>query len=119
MRRLKTGLTSLFLLVLTGAIALAQEESNTQAYWVHEDVVKPSKVGDYESICKELTDNLKKHNIQEISTAIYGYHLSQIWQRLTSLFSQHLGKKWDHKPFPIYLTEWMNVMMLNRIMSYI
>ncbi len=70
MRRLKTGLTSLFLLVLTGAIALAQEESNTQAYWVHEDVVKPSKVGDYESICKELTDNLKKHNIQEISTIV-------------------------------------------------
>jgi Fe-S cluster assembly scaffold protein SufB len=70
MRRLKTGLTSLFLLVLTGAIALAQEESNTQAYWVHEDVVKPSKVSDYESICKELTDNLKKHNIQEISTIV-------------------------------------------------
>jgi Fe-S cluster assembly scaffold protein SufB len=70
MRRLKTGLTSLILLVLTGAIGFAQEESNTQAFWVHEDVVKPSKVVDYESICKELTDNMKKHNIQEISTIV-------------------------------------------------
>ncbi|NNL02973.1 MAG: hypothetical protein HKP39_11925 [Eudoraea sp.] len=70
MRRLKTGLTSLILLVLTGVIGFAQEESNTQAFWVHEDVVKPSKVVDYESICKEFTDNLKKHNIQEISTIV-------------------------------------------------
>ncbi|MBT8181083.1 MAG: hypothetical protein KJO53_05790 [Eudoraea sp.] len=70
MRRLKTGLTSLILLFLTGALGFAQEESNTQAFWVHEDVVKPSKVVDYESICKEFTDNLKKHNIQEISTIV-------------------------------------------------
>ena len=70
MRTLKTRLTSLFLLLLTGAIGLAQGESNSQAYWVHEDVVKPSKVADYESVCKEFTENLKKHNIQEISTIV-------------------------------------------------
>ncbi|WP_299161473.1 hypothetical protein [uncultured Eudoraea sp.] len=70
MRTLKTGLTSLFLLLLTGAIGLAQEDSNSQSYWIHEDVVKPSKVADYESICKELTDNLKKHNIQELNAIV-------------------------------------------------
>lgn len=70
MRTLKTKLTSLFLLLLTGAIGLAQDENNSQAFWVHEDVVKPSKVTDYESICKELTDNLKKHNIQELNVIV-------------------------------------------------
>ena len=70
MRTLKTGLTSLFLLLLTVALGLAQDENNSQAFWVHEDVVKPSKVTDYESICKELTDNLKKHNIQELNVIV-------------------------------------------------
>lgn len=70
MKRLKTGLTSLLLLILTGAIGIAQEASSSQAFWVHEDVVKPSKAADYEAICKELSDNLRKHNIQELSTIV-------------------------------------------------
>lgn len=43
----------------------AQMGGSTQQYWVHEDVVKPSMVSEYESVCKELISNLKKYNIQE------------------------------------------------------
>ncbi len=49
---------------------LYAQEKTTQAFWVHEDVVKPSMVNDYEAICKELTDNMKKHNIQEINVMV-------------------------------------------------
>lgn len=48
----------------------AQDMGNSQAYWVHEDFVKPSKVAEYEAICKELVANLKKYNIQDINTIV-------------------------------------------------
>lgn len=47
-----------------------QGEGNLQSYWIHEDVVKPGMVAEYETICKELTDNLKKHNIQEFHAIV-------------------------------------------------
>lgn len=68
MRTLNVKLTSLLLGLVMGTSALSQGDS--QSYWIHEDVVKPSKVADYEAVCKELTDNLKKHNIQELSTIV-------------------------------------------------
>ncbi|MFX0555542.1 hypothetical protein ACOCEA_02020 [Maribacter sp. CXY002] len=40
------------------------QETKSQAYWVHEDVVKPSMITSYEKVCKDLTSNLKKYNIQ-------------------------------------------------------
>ena len=43
-------------------MAFAQD-SNTQAYWVHEDVVKPSMSTEYEKVCKELTGALSEHGI--------------------------------------------------------
>ncbi len=58
------------LIALTLCCSIYGQEKTTQAYWVHEDVVKPSMVGEYETICKELTENLKKHNIQEVSTIV-------------------------------------------------
>ncbi len=70
MRTLKVRLTSLLLLLFTIGIGFAQDDNKPQAYWVHEDVVKPSKVADYESICKELTDNARKFNIQELNTIV-------------------------------------------------
>ena len=47
-------------------LALAQEKT-TQAYWVHEDRVKPSMVMEYEKVSKEFTDQCKKHNIQTLA----------------------------------------------------
>ncbi len=68
MRTLKTKLFLAFIsLTLIGIHA---QEKTTQAFWVHEDVVKPSMVMEYEAVCKELTDNMKKHNIQEVSTIV-------------------------------------------------
>ncbi len=44
-----------------------QGDSSTQMYWIHEDVVKPGMVPQYEEICNEFTSNLKTHNIQDMS----------------------------------------------------
>lgn len=43
----------------------AQEAAKNQAFWIHEDVVKPAKIGDYEKVCKELLSEMKKHNITD------------------------------------------------------
>ena len=60
----------LIALLLAPLCFQAQEIKKTQAFWVHEDVVKPSMVAEYESVCKELTDNLKEHNIQEMNSIV-------------------------------------------------
>ncbi len=41
------------------------QDSEMQAYWVHEDQVKPSMVDEYEAIGKKLVENLKKYNATE------------------------------------------------------
>ena len=43
----------------------AQEEKNYQAYWIHEDRVKPSMIQTYEQISKDLVAACKEHNVQE------------------------------------------------------
>ena len=48
--------------------SLAQSE--TQAYWVHEDVIKPGMVPEYEAVCKELTDNMKTHQLQGLNVLV-------------------------------------------------
>ncbi|TMU56987.1 hypothetical protein [Flagellimonas algicola] len=66
---MKTLHSKLFVALAAFAIsgtALAQEKT-TQAYWVHEDRVKPSMVMEYEKVSKELTDQCKEHNIQTLA----------------------------------------------------
>lgn len=66
MRTLKTTLTVVCtFLVLPLCLLQAQDK-----YWVHEDVVKPSMVAEYETVCKDLTSNLKKHNIQGLNIIV-------------------------------------------------
>lgn len=43
----------------------AQDNSQSQAYWVHEDPVYPSKVSDYEEYSATLVENCKKYDIKE------------------------------------------------------
>ena len=64
---MRTQTTKLITLVILffGLGLLNGQEKSSQAFWVHEDVVKPSMIMEYEKICKELTSNLKKYNIQE------------------------------------------------------
>lgn len=45
---------------------LHSQMEKPQPYWIHEDVVKPSMVADYEATCKELISKLKEYNIQDI-----------------------------------------------------
>lgn len=60
-RKIKTLVFSL--LFVLPALIWAQDNS-PQAFWVHEDVVKPGMTAEYEEVCKELLENLKTHNIQ-------------------------------------------------------
>ncbi len=56
----------LAVLCLLAGPLLAQSE-NYETFRVHEDVVKPSKVSDYEAVAKEFLGNLKKYNIQDMN----------------------------------------------------
>jgi hypothetical protein len=47
--------------------SLAAQGSGNQRFWVHEDVVKPGMVAEYEAVCKELIGHLKTHKIQGAS----------------------------------------------------
>jgi hypothetical protein len=69
MKTIKTALLILLVLLVLPSETKSQE-SKSQAFWVHEDVVKPSMVAEYETICKELTSNMKKHNIQEMNAIV-------------------------------------------------
>jgi Fe-S cluster assembly scaffold protein SufB len=69
MRTQNLKLLIVILLIVPLGIMQAQK-SNSEAFWVHEDVVKPNKVQEYESIVKELVDNMKKHNIQEVNIIV-------------------------------------------------
>ncbi|MBT8393220.1 MAG: hypothetical protein KJN66_00080 [Bacteroidia bacterium] len=60
---MKTLKTTLILLVLVFITPLSTTAQNM--YRVHEDVVKPSHVMEYENVVKELLSLVKKHNIQD------------------------------------------------------
>lgn len=69
MRTLKTSILIALTLFIMPYLTKAQEDK-TQSYWVHEDVVKPAMLAEYETTCKELTSNMKKHNIQELNVIV-------------------------------------------------
>jgi len=64
MRTLKIKSFILSLLFMLPALIVAQQDNSPQAFWVHEDVVKPGMVGEYEEVCKELLGHMKTHNVQ-------------------------------------------------------
>lgn len=70
MRTLKLNFLIAALLLMLPCMAWTQDKNKSQAYWVHEDVVKPSMINEYETICKELTSNMKKYNIQELNVIV-------------------------------------------------
>lgn len=57
-------ITILLFFVLTPLVTMAQEKSY-QAFWIHEDRVKASKIDEYEAIAKDLVAACKEHNVQE------------------------------------------------------
>lgn len=43
------------------------QENNTQAFWIHEDQVKPAMLSKYEQSAKRLVSEMKKHNISGVN----------------------------------------------------
>ena len=64
-KTLKTALLITLFLVFLLNFAIAQNNDKNQAYWIHEDRVKPSMVEEYKQITKDLVAACKKYNIQE------------------------------------------------------
>ncbi len=63
---MKTKLRNFFTMAMMAVMssALFAQGSANQSYWVHEDVVKPGMMAEYEAVCKELNGHMKTHNIQ-------------------------------------------------------
>ena len=66
MRTLKTSLLMTAMLLLIPYVSIAQERKN-QAFYVHEDQVRPSMIQEYEQISKEFKEACTKHNLQDVS----------------------------------------------------
>lgn len=64
MKIFKLSLLTLTLLILPLLVS-AQEEKSYQAYWIHEDRVKPSMTEEYESITKDLVAACKEHEVAD------------------------------------------------------
>ena len=58
-------LLPLILLIVAPFLGLAQEEKSSQAFWVHEDRVKPGMTDTYEKVTKDLVAACKEHNVQD------------------------------------------------------
>ncbi len=61
MKSINTRLLSFFAAVLILGYSYGQEEKSYQGYAVHEDVVKPSKMAQYEAVAKEFTELMNKY----------------------------------------------------------
>jgi len=75
----------------------AQGPSGNQAYSIHEDVVLPSKVGEYEKTLKEFMDNIKKYNIPDAKwittqTNDFRYLFVQPIPNMAELDNNNLGR---------------------------
>lgn len=66
MRTLKTTLLITAMLLLIPNMTQAQDSKN-QAFYIHEDQVRPSMTQEYEKISKDFMEACKEHNLQDIS----------------------------------------------------
>ena len=66
MRTLRKILLIALASILGISVSVAQNEKN-QAYYVHEDQVKPSMVQAYEEVAKDFANACKEHNLEGIS----------------------------------------------------
>ena len=66
MKKLRILLPAFVLAISSVTLINAQGTGNFQSYGVHEDVVLPSMVGEYESAVKEMITNIDKYGIKEL-----------------------------------------------------
>jgi len=67
MRKEFSFLYIFFALIFTSGLFAQNEMAKESLFIIHEDIVKPAMVGEYESASKELAAKLKEHNIQELN----------------------------------------------------
>ncbi|GGW40387.1 hypothetical protein [Arenibacter certesii] len=65
MKTLRKTLILALLISQLPFMLLAQEEKN-QAFYIHEDQVKPSMIQEYEMVSKDFMEACKEHNIQDL-----------------------------------------------------
>ena len=65
MKKQHIALVSIIFLFLFPITQQAQNDTESQAFWVHEDPVYPAKVSDYEDYGSTLVANCKKYDIKE------------------------------------------------------
>lgn len=65
MRTKKTSLLITLFLFLPLLLLEAQEKDDHQAYWMHEDPVKPAMITTYEKTSKEFIAACKKHQLKD------------------------------------------------------
>lgn len=58
---------ALAVLLLIPFVLLEAQESKNQAFYIHEDKVKPSMTQEYEKVSKEFADACKEHGLQDMS----------------------------------------------------
>ena len=65
MRTLKT--TLLFMAMLLFINTIHAQQSKNQAFYIHEDQVKPSMIQEYEAVSKDFMEACKTHNLQDVN----------------------------------------------------
>ncbi len=66
MKKLKIGLLAIVMTVSSVLLLNAQGSDKFQSYGVHEELVIPSMVSEYETAVKDLVANVKKYDIKEL-----------------------------------------------------
>ncbi len=66
MKAIKNLLFTALLVIISLMNGQAQNADRYQSYQIHEDVVLPSMVGEYEAVAKEFMNNVKKYNMPEM-----------------------------------------------------
>jgi hypothetical protein len=60
----KTTILIAMALMLLPYLGTAQDNDNFQAYWIHQDPVRPAQIAEYEAAAKKLSEACKKYNLQ-------------------------------------------------------
>ena len=51
-------------MMLLPYMVTSQDDDNYQAFWIHQDPVRPSQITEYEAAAKKLSEACKKYNLQ-------------------------------------------------------
>ena len=58
------------LFCLNMSLGLMAQETKNQAFWIHEDKVKPSMLTEYEQVSRDFVENCKKHDLKDVEWSV-------------------------------------------------